>query len=432
MWKLLKRAFAYQRTFGTRALIRRVRFGVSQQLQENVPQVAAIVAQSMSAQGLLNQRFSALTPLASYRLPADQGTRVNVVTDSINTGSLFGGVGTALILATLLANRLGCNLRLITRTEPARESALDELLGIYGMQLQAESEFVFSPCHETRRLVDYAEGDLFITTSWWTTAATLGSIPTKSVWYLLQEDERMFYPFGDDRRRCEEVLQRTDIKTIVNTQLLFEHLRLHGLPHLEQSGVWFEPAFPASVYSPRGKETSAKRTLVFYARPNNLRNLFYLGLEVLDTALTTGVIDPKLWDVVLMGKDIPDFVFSEGTVPQRRQNMAWAEYAALASTVDLGLCLMDTPHPSYPPLDLAASGAVVVTNEHGNKQDLQRYSANVLCVPATCADLVAALGDGVRLALDAEKRDSNFRGNGLGRDWQHNLAPVIEAVVREI
>lgn len=426
----MKRAIAYRKAYGTRAMLHRIRTAVSQSLQDTPLQQAMPAPAVSSARELLQQRFAAITALASYQLPPGQERRVNVVTDSISTGSLFGGVGTALILATLLANRLGCNLRLITRTEPARESALDELLGIYGLQLQAESEFVFSPCHETRRLVDYSDGDLFITTSWWTTAATLGSIPAKSVWYLLQEDERMFYPYGDDRRRCESVLQRTDIKTIVNTRLLFEHLQSHGLAHLEQRGVWFEPAFPATVYSPRPKESSAKRTLVLYARPNNLRNLFFLGLEVLDTALATGVIDSQMWDVVLMGKDIPEFVFSDGTVPQRRQNMTWAEYAALAGTVDLGLCLMDTPHPSYPPLDLAASGAVVVTNQHSNKKSLQSYSANIFCVAATCTDLVSALGDGVRLALDTEKRELNFHANGLGRDWQHSFAQVIDVMAK--
>lgn len=434
MWNLLKRALAYRRTYGTRALLRRVRRGVSDRIEEAAPQVAAIVAdtvgtkEQVSARELLSQRFSALTPLASYRLPSGQGRRVTVVTDSISPGSLFGGVGTALILATLLANRMGCNLRLITRTEPARESALDDLLSVYGLELQAEAEFVFSPCHETQRLVDYSEGDLFITTSWWTTVSTLGSIPARNVWYLLQEDERMFYPFGDDRRRCEAVLQRSDIRTIVNTRLLFEHLQSHGLEHLKSRGIWFEPAFPLQVYAPRPKKPGAKRTLVFYARPNNLRNLFYLGIEVLDAALSQGVINPDQWDIVLMGKDIPSFVFSDGTIPQKRENMGWAEYAALAAEVDLGLCLMDTPHPSYPPLDLAASGAVVVTNQHGNKQSLRAYSSNVLCAAASCEALVDALKEGMKLAVDSERRERNYAGNGLERDWQRSLEPVLAAM----
>src|SRR3712207_8969189 len=43
---------------------------------------------------------------------------VTLVTDSINAGSLFGGVGTAMVLGALLARRLDADLRLVTLTEP--------------------------------------------------------------------------------------------------------------------------------------------------------------------------------------------------------------------------------------------------------------------------------------------------------------------------
>ena len=56
-----------------------------------------------------------------------------------------------------------------------------------------------------------------------------------------------------------------------------------------------------------------------------------------------------------------------GVRPTVWSKLPWSKYAELVSTMDLGLCLMDTPHPSYPPLDLAAAGAVVVTNTHGSK-----------------------------------------------------------------
>ena len=39
-------------------------------------------------------------------------------------------------------------------------------------------------------------GDLFVTTSWWTTWATRASVDPASIIYLVQEDERRFYPGG--------------------------------------------------------------------------------------------------------------------------------------------------------------------------------------------------------------------------------------------
>ena len=58
---------------------------------------------------------------------------------------------------------------------------------------------------------------------------------------------------------------------------------------------------------------------------------------------------------------------------------------------------MDTPHPSYPPLDLAASGAVVVTNRHGRKTSLCQYSENIVCVDPTVEALKAGIADGSSL-----------------------------------
>lgn len=378
-----------------------------------------------SVQGLLSDRFTALTALPSFQLPPTEQRRVTIVTDSINEGSMFGGVGTALILGTLLANRLEANLRIVSRTEPAQAANLDHLLRVYGLTLEHESEFVFLPSHAIKQAIDFSESDIFVTTSWWTTAATLGSVAPHLIWYLLQEDERMFYPFGDDRVECESVLKRSDIRYLINTRLLYEHLNDNGLGHLKNKGTWFEPAFPASVYYPRNRDSTGKRRFVFYARPNNLRNLFYLGLKVINAAIAQGVLDPEEWDILLIGKDIPDLEFSGGTIPQRLQNLNWADYSELVGTVDVGMSLMSTPHPSYPPLDLAASGAVVVTNTFGNKQDLSGYCANLICASADTESLLQALIKAIALARDQDLRKRNFDASELCRDWNQTLSKVL-------
>ena len=135
------------------------------------------------------------------------------------------------------------------------------------------------------------DDETFITTSWWTTAATLARLPAKSIVYLLQEDERTFYPYGDDRLRCEAVMGNDELRFALNTRLLHEHLVATGLSNLAARGVSFEPAFPRDVFYRREAAGTGKRRLVFYARPNNLRNLFYFGVDLLDEALTQGIVN---------------------------------------------------------------------------------------------------------------------------------------------
>lgn len=381
---------------------------------------------------LSHARFQAITPLRTYFLPESRTRRVNIVTDSISSGSLFGGVGTALIFAALLANKLNAHLRIITRTERAKLENIDHILSLYGIKLANEVQFKFAAFYDHKSELDIVKDDFFITTSWWTTAATLPSVPNDKILYLLQEDERMFYPFGDDRLRCETILRNRDIRFLINTKLLFDYLVHDGFDNIAANGMWFEPAFPAQVFHPVTKDRDAKRKFFFYARPNNLRNLFYLGIEVLEQAIVQQVLDLEHWEIFLVGKDIPAVTFNGGYAPIKCENVSWSEYAQLVGTVDLGLSLMYTPHPSYPPLDLVASGAVVVTNRFANKRDLSDYSANLICADLDRNALVDALRQAAIIAMDSGVREHNYRNNGLLTDWQQALDGIIQQLSGEV
>jgi hypothetical protein len=92
---------------------------------------------------------------------------------------------------------------------------------------------------------------------------------------------------------------------------------------------------------------------------------------------------------------------------------------------------MSTPHPSYPPLDLAASGAVVVTNKFGNKLDLSSYSQNIICADLDAEALLEALREGVALAQDNETRSRNFAANGLSGDWALSFENTLRSLATE-
>ncbi len=384
-----------------------------------------------NARELVSSRFASCSPLKVYSTPAADARRISIVTDSINSGSLYGGVGTAMIIAALLAESMNARLRIITRTEPSKPGNLQHVLGTYGIALQDDVEFVFAPFSNNYHEFDFFYGEIFITTSWWTTAATMASIPHDSIIYLLQEDERMFYSYGDDHLHCSTVLKSTGIRFVINTRLLFDHFTAEGFTNIVENGIWFEPAFPSEVFYPRADKNRSKRTLIFYARPYNLRNLFYFGLDLLETAVSRGIIDLEKWDILFVGKDIPKVIIGGTISPEIRENLAWAEYAELIGRVDLGLCLMYTPHPSYPPLDLAASGAVVVTNRFGNKRDLASYSANIVCEELCSESMLEALEAGIHLAMDETTRSSNHANSGLGRNWRSSTAGIIQALSRK-
>ena len=82
--------------------------------------------------------------------------------------------------------------------------------------------------------------------------------------------------------------------------------------------------------------------------------------------------------------------------------------------------------PFVPPLDLAAAGAVVVTNTHGSKVSLHSWPNNIIAAPPTVSALVDALRRGVMLSRDMEQRAANFASNNISRDWELTLLPALQ------
>lgn len=383
--------------------------------------------QSSSVDHLLLSRYPACSKLATYAVPASTQSRVSIVTDSINAGSLYGGVGTALMLGALIAEKCDVPLRIITRTEPPATGNLQQILRLIDIELCHEPQFLFAPPLKEDAHVDLLPGEKFITTSWWTTSATLGTVPAKDIYYLLQEDERMFYAFGDERLSCERVIGNGDISYIVNSNLLYQHLLNEGFENVSKRGIPFEPAFPRSIFHRRPRKDRRQR-FMFYARPNHARNLFYFGLEVIQTAVSEGLFDYEGWEIVLVGKDIPKVTFDGINPAERKEGMSWQEYGEFIGSVDVALSLMSTPHPSYPPLDLASSGAVVVTNAFMNKKSLSHYSENILTAELDVSEMVRALRLAVTMADDELLRGKNAASSSLGTNWRDQLEPVVEWV----
>lgn len=379
----------------------------------------------------ISKHFSSLRPLNVFSTSIKRPT-VSIITDSISGGSLFGGVGTSIVVGTLLAEKLGASLRVITRQQrgDAKSIALVQQL----QELVWDDTIDILHSEEIDGIsIPISTKDVFITTSWWTTESARRSIPSRQILYLLQEDERMFYPNGDSRLRCQELLSRKEIQCLINSNLLREHLldgpeRIDGLDARSRA---FEPAFPDSLFFPDFKlhREGEKRNFFFYARPNNVRNLYWRGLETLQLSLIDGILDPNEWRFIFAGKDIQQVELHGNPEIQLVENLSLDEYASLIRKCDMGLSLMDTPHPSYPPLDLAASGAVVITNRFGNKTTLDAYCRNILCASATTQDLLVALRQGVELVNDKQLRLSNFENAGIPRDWRKTLEEPLSEVV---
>lgn len=363
--------------------------------------------------------------------------RINVVTDDISKRSLFGGVATALILASIICKKNNWTLRLVTRyTECDLNDYYDFM---HFMKIETpETVQVYSDIRRNAAVFNYklpvAENDVFLATSWWTAKGILDSKITDRILYIIQEEETFFYPYGDERLLCEQIMKSSRIDYIVNTKLLYDYFGAHGYDLLTQNALYFEPAFSKDVYTANEhtfNENNSKKRLFFYGRPRNPRNLYYFGLRCLDEAIMRGIIDTDIWDIYMAGNSVEPIEFSNGYQPIIKGQMSWKEYAEFARTVDLSFSLMYTPHPSYPPLDMLCSGAVVVTNEFENKRNLS-YSANMIMKALDVEHLVQGIEEGILLTDDRKQREENYQNNHILRNWEDSFQPIIPIIEERI
>lgn len=345
---------------------------------------------------------------------------LNLVTDSIAKDSLFGGVATALILATLYCNKYDLPLRIITRRAIANPTDYYHLLEFY--QLQKPQRVEFST--DTTPVLISAE-DEFLATSWWSAYSIRKTFPTRKFFYLIQEVETFFYPHGDQHLFCKTIENDENIIFIVNSHFLNEYFINHG--RLKGKSCCFEPAFPKVFRTDKISQKSIgdKNRLFFYARPQNPRNLFWTGLQLIDKAIQTGLIDTSDWDIYLAGSEnYPGFVFSNGYEPIKVGVMDLNSYRDFLNKTDLTISLMYTPHPSYPPYDSLLSGCVVLTNSFENKSNFKE-SNNIIVTKLEPEDFLKNLDKAIRLACDIEKRSSNYINSNFSTDWNENLEQVM-------
>ncbi|CDI11469.1 hypothetical protein [Agrobacterium pusense] len=377
-----------------------------------------------TVQGCLDKRWSGLRPLVTFP-DTNAEKRINLVTDSIRESSLFGGVGTALLLAVLLSEKSKAPLRVITRLEPPDTLALSALLKANNIEFSGRVEFQFAPHYGSREL-PVSPLDFFISTSWWTTRSLLNTVAHDRIIYLLQEDERMFYPMGDDHVACSLTLAEPVKLVVINTKLLYDCLtdQKYGVSGLEVRSMFFEPAF--SDRERDWNRVPGKRNLFFYARPKNLRNLYFTGLGLIERAVSEGIIDPQEWKVHLVGHDVPKLEFSSNLEAEYHKPMRWEQYLEFLRGMDAGISLMHTPHPSYPPLDLASMGIPVLTNAAFGKRHLGGYSNNIICAELDSMSLLAGVRQLIAKANDLESCRQNLATDNICRSWRKALGNVVD------
>jgi hypothetical protein len=308
--------------------------------------------------------------------------RLNILIGAISRARLFGGTATALRLFESLGPCFG-RMRVLSLNEDDQDFEPDAWPG---WKLETSDPLA---SRTVRFLGGDAQlnvepGDRFIAT-FWPTAHYLQDLVSKlrecgrtpgPYVYLIQDFEPGFYPWSSDYVLADATYaDSADFIPIFNTQLLADFFTKNG--YAFEKSYAFEPSLNPVLqgFRSQARDYAKEKVLLVYGRPGSERNAFDI---VVETMRVWSRIYPRAgeWRIVSMGHQHRPISLERGLVMRSRGKTSLEAYAHQLLEASVGLSLMISPHPSYPPMEMAEFGLRVVTNDFANKR-LSERSPNI-------------------------------------------------------
>jgi hypothetical protein len=307
------------------------------------------------------------------------GQRLNLVLPGLSTRHVFGGISTALHFFLEMATHFD-DLRIVVTDELAFAAADNPDFADWTILNIADDDqpgkTIVSAGDRSKYTLAIRENDVFIATAWWT-ASNIKKLlaQRKKLWpdcretkfvYLIQDYEPGFYPWSSRYALAEASYHDgSDCIAVFNTSFLKNYFDAKGYKFYKS--FVFEPILNKKL-QPFLAECPLKareRQVLVYGRPSVSRNCFELIVTALRQVVSTA--DCTGWTFVSAGEAHPNVDLGKGVFLKSLGKLSIAEYGHQLQQTFAGVSLMVSPHPSYPPLEMAAFGIRVLTNRYDEK-----------------------------------------------------------------
>ncbi len=345
--------------------------------------------------------------LADYAVTRDDVAtpRLTVVLPMLQKGSDFGGTVTGIeifshLLLALRATR-PVDLRVII-TDVTAETDPSIVIA-----RAARAGLSIAPDHiELVRRADATIAvrahEMFMTYNWWTTlnfakvrgaqAELFGQALAPMIW-LMQDYEPSFMAFSSAHVLARAAYDTSDpLWGVINSSNLARYIDAVG--HRPTRAFVFEPVISDALrpYLDRVTSSERKKRVLVYGRPTVERNCF----PALVRGLRRWARDyPQYvdWEVISAGVPHDPVDLGDGRKLTSVGKLSLDAYAETLLSCYAGVSLMASPHPSYPPLEMAHFGMRTITNTYFSK-DLSDFHPNITSIQSIAEDpLAAALAD---------------------------------------
>lgn len=382
--------------------------------------------------------------LAHYRAEPDGSPvpRVTFVLPNLSPAIAFGGVTTGMDIVVRLAAAMRASgpldLRLVLSDPDASTTPELFVRAAAGAGIEGDAIEVLRVTAADQR-IGARRREAFVTYNFWTTLnvaplraaqAAMHDVPLRPLLYLIQEYEPHLFAFSS-----AHLLAREAYDTVPRLWGIFNSSNLKAyfdeMGHLAERGFVFEPLVSNALrpYLDRVEQSPRSNRIVVYGRPQVERNCFPAVVRGLRRWAAD---NPEFsdWEVVSAGMPHRPIALDAGRTMASVGKLSLDAYATLMLGSSVGLSLMASPHPSYPPLEMAHMGLRTVTNSYPCK-DLSGWHPNIISTDSIAeGPLAAALAEACRRAAGPP---SSARVPSYVRDDDYPfMAQLAEALVAEL
>ncbi len=324
--------------------------------------------------------------------------RLNLLIPTINPYQVFGGVATAVKIFNTLRAELGdrFDARIVVTDAGLDQEALEKYkdFAIQGGDHPFDHEpLIVADLSARTGALPLRRGDVFVASAWWN-AQQAGDFrrmqrayfdKSMPFVYLVQDFEPNFSSWSSQWAAAERTYyQDKDTISIVNSNELYRYMsKRYDFPR-----AFVLPYEPNATVRGAIRQQQKEKLILIYGRPSVARNCFEVLLNGLHLWQITHPAEAAQWQIISLGETFPpDFAYPV-------QNFAvlgkvgLEEYGALLSRASVGVSLMLSPHPSYPPLEMAMAGMLTLTNRFEEK-DLSVYSDCIVNLDAISEEDIA-------------------------------------------
>lgn len=317
------------------------------------------------------------------------GIRINLLISTIDKSRMYGGLSTAFNFFFALANECGFDVRIIVTNVPVTQETADSYPDYKIVNSDSSDHkqiFDYTASGGKRPVIHLRKNDIFLAT-FWTTMYLADSLRKEQKMmygvdhpaiYLIQDYEPGFYKWSSEYMLAESTYRAGKIIAVINSNELNGYLKTFNYNFM--NSYTFTPRLNRGLKEVLINSTEVKREnrIIIYGRPFNGRNCFSLIIAALKEAVAR---DDKLksWEFLSIGAEHKNIELVPGVTLVCKGKLSIADYGNLMLGTKAGISLMCSPHPSYPPLEMATFGVKTITNSFMTK-DLSTFSPNIISV----------------------------------------------------